>query len=438
VKIRSLPDGPEYEDDRTIATLKLMNYLKQTQRSDTYVKYVHLLCEQHLNNGNFIEAGHTLLMHISMLLWSDDKLEAKQGFPSETSTARKSRLMLRAIDYFDQGKCWENAIGLCKELSDVYETNLYDYTKLSDVLRRQAAFYEKITGTERLYSYYYRVGFYGKGFPASLQGKEFVYRGFELERVMEFTSRIQAKFPNAEILKSNKAPEKDILDSDRQHIQIVQVAPVPSEDVKVKFANRNVSARVSDYYANNNINTFKYNIPLKRDKTKKGVNEFADLWIAETYLTTHYSFPTILRRSEVIKRWEVVKHPIEIAIETCDSKNKELSIFVKQFGGPDSKESSQSFTMTLSGVIDAAVNGGVKNYKEAFFTQVYKDSNPDKVNSNDEKIEALKKAMQEQEKIIETALKIHDKICQPQMRALHDHMLEMLDRFKEEMARKIK
>jgi len=215
---------------------------------------------------------------------------------------------------------------------------------------------------------------------------------------MEFTSRIQAKFPNAEILKSNKAPEKDILDSDRQHIQIVQVAPVPSEDVKVKFANRNVSARVSDYYANNNINTFKYNIPLKRDKTKKGVNEFADLWIAETYLTTHYSFPTILRRSEVIKRWEVVKHPIEIAIETCDSKNKELSIFVKQFGGPDSKESSQSFTMTLSGVIDAAVNGGVKNYKEAFFTQVYKDSNPDKVNSNDEKIEALKKAMQEQEK----------------------------------------
>jgi len=46
--------------------------------------------------------------------------------------------------------------------------------------------------------------------------------------------------------------------------------------------------------------------------------------------------------------------------------------------------------------------------------------------------------MQEQEKIIETALKIHDKICQPQMRALHDHMLEMLDRFKEEMARKIK
>ena len=37
--LRTLPKGEAYEDDRTIATMKLMAYLKQTDRKDTYVKY---------------------------------------------------------------------------------------------------------------------------------------------------------------------------------------------------------------------------------------------------------------------------------------------------------------------------------------------------------------------------------------------------------------
>jgi dedicator of cytokinesis protein 3 len=43
--------------------------------SDTYVKYVHKLCNQHLQSSNFIEAGLTLLLHADLLKWVDEMVE---------------------------------------------------------------------------------------------------------------------------------------------------------------------------------------------------------------------------------------------------------------------------------------------------------------------------------------------------------------------------
>ena len=39
------------------------------------------------------------------------------------------------------------------------------------------------------------------------QGKEFVYRGYELEQMTEFQGRIKAKFPNAELLGNKEVSE---------------------------------------------------------------------------------------------------------------------------------------------------------------------------------------------------------------------------------------
>ncbi len=40
--LRVLPKA--YDDDRTEATMQLMQYLKQTDRQDKYVKYIHGMC----------------------------------------------------------------------------------------------------------------------------------------------------------------------------------------------------------------------------------------------------------------------------------------------------------------------------------------------------------------------------------------------------------
>lgn len=114
--------------------MKLMAYLKQTDRKETYVKYVHMLCEQHKLSNNWIEAALTLLLHSELLTWSDVMLESQAELPRETSKQRKERLHRTAIDYFDKGKLWEKAIDLIRELRVQYETVSFEYNKLADIL----------------------------------------------------------------------------------------------------------------------------------------------------------------------------------------------------------------------------------------------------------------------------------------------------------------
>lgn len=82
-------------------------------------------------------------------------------------------MYLKIIDYFEKDKQWEHAIPLCKELSDLYEKKVFDYAKLSGILRKQASLFEKVTSSTgeglRFDPEYFRVGFYGQGFPLFLR-----------------------------------------------------------------------------------------------------------------------------------------------------------------------------------------------------------------------------------------------------------------------------
>ena len=89
-----------------------------------------------------------------------------------------------AIALFDQGKCWERGVALCKELATVYETQVFDYQKLSSILvsstpshphtltpshphsqQKEAEFFQKIIRDLRVEPEYFMVGYYGRGFP---------------------------------------------------------------------------------------------------------------------------------------------------------------------------------------------------------------------------------------------------------------------------------
>lgn len=69
------------------------------------------------------------------------------------------------LKYFDKGKCWEKGIPLCKELANLYETRRFDYNKLSETLIMEAKFFQNILTQLRPEPEYFRVGFYGMGFP---------------------------------------------------------------------------------------------------------------------------------------------------------------------------------------------------------------------------------------------------------------------------------
>lgn len=68
---------------------------------------------------------------------------------------------------------WEDALKLCKELMQQYEEVTINYTKLSELLTRMASFYKNIMNPQNLRPEpeYFRVAYYGRGFPAFLQNR---------------------------------------------------------------------------------------------------------------------------------------------------------------------------------------------------------------------------------------------------------------------------
>ena len=91
--LKTLPDTPEYEDDRTVANMKLMEHFKETNRKEAYIRHIHKLVAQHERFNNFTEAGEALLLHSKLYKWSDEKLGEISGeelsFPAQTHRERK-------------------------------------------------------------------------------------------------------------------------------------------------------------------------------------------------------------------------------------------------------------------------------------------------------------------------------------------------------------
>lgn len=196
------------------------------------------------------------------------------------------QLYMKSIAYFDRGKCWEKGIPLCKELAEFYETRLYDYSKLSHILRMQASFYDHILTQLRPEPEYFRVGFYGQGFPLFLRNRLFIYRGLEYERIGAFTQRLQTEFPAAQILTKNTPPGDAILTSESQHIQICNVKPVP-EDHPVFDAALNFHEKIRSYYRVNDVRRFQLDRPVHKGPVDRD-NEFKSLWIERTWLVTEH------------------------------------------------------------------------------------------------------------------------------------------------------
>jgi len=146
-------------------------------------------------------------------------------YPAQTQLLRKEQLYEAAIKNFDQGKIWERAISLIKELKDIYQKQTYSYEKLTALLELQSSLTLKILNEKRFFNEYYRVGYFGKGFNENLAGKEFIYRGQELEMRQDFVSRITHLFPNATILTYTDDPPEETRNGTGQFLQITSVKP---------------------------------------------------------------------------------------------------------------------------------------------------------------------------------------------------------------------
>ncbi|XP_060897702.1 dedicator of cytokinesis protein 3-like [Labrus mixtus] len=414
---RDCMKGDETENKKIGCTVNLLNFYKsEINKEEMYIRYIHKLCDMHLQAENFTEAAFTLLLYWELLHWDERPLKDFLHYPAQTEWHRKEGLCRKVIHYFNKGKCWEFGIPLCRELAFQYES-LYDYQSLSWIRKMEAAYYDNIMEQQRLEPEFFRVGFYGRKFPFFLRNKEFVCRGHDYERLEAFQQRMLGEFPQAIAMQHPNQPDEAILQCDAQYLQIYAVTPVP-ESVTVLQMDR-VPDRIKSFYRVNNVRRFRYDRPFHKGPKDRD-NEFKSLWIERTTLILTHPLPGISRWFEVEKRELLEVSPLENAISVVENKNQELRTLISQYQHKQLHGNINLLSMTLNGVIDAAVNGGIARYQEAFFDKEYITTHPE----DTEKITQLKDLMQEQVHVLGVGLAVHEKLVHPEMRPLHKKLID--------------
>ncbi|KAG9490824.1 hypothetical protein GDO78_006256 [Eleutherodactylus coqui] len=304
----------ESKDNRMSCTVNLLNFYKDINREAMYIRYLYKLRDLHLDRENYTEAAYTLLLHTRLLKWSDEQCSPQvmqtefQG--PQTHRQLKESLYAVIIGYFHEGKMWEEAISLCKQLADQYEMEIFDYELLSQCLTQQANFYENIMKILRPKPDYFAVGYYGQGFPTFL-------RCFTVQPVLEE----QPQFKNK---------------------------PVPDQ--------------IINFYKSNYVQRFHYSRPVRKGSIDPE-NEFASMWIERTTFVTAYKLPGILRWFEVTSMSQTTISPLENAIETMSATNEKILMLINQYQRDDNLPINP-LSMCLNGIVDPAVMGGFAKYEK--------------------------------------------------------------------------
>ncbi|MEQ2269505.1 Dedicator of cytokinesis protein 5, partial [Xenotaenia resolanae] len=405
------------------------NFYKEKKREDIYIRYLYKLRDLHLDCENYTEAAYTLLLHAELLEWSDKTcalhLIPRDGEHGWTQQELKERLFHEIICYLDKGKMWEKAIELGKQLAKMHESHMFDFMELSELLKKQAKFYEQIMHAMRPQPEYFAVGYYGLGFPSFLRNKMFIYRGKEYEWLEDFILKLLSQFPNAVRMTSTAPPGDDICSSPGQHIQCFNVKPVLT--VPHQFKDKGVPEQILNYYRYNEVDQFQYSRAFRKGE-KDPDNEFATMWIERTTYITAYRFPGILKWFEVKTVSVEEISPLMNAIETMEIANEKLSNLVQQ-QACDRSLSINPLSMMLSGIVDPAVMGGFSNYEKAFFTDTYIQEHP----GDHERIEVLKHLTALQIPLLEDGIRIHGEKTTEQLKPLHNHLVTCFQDLREKV-----
>ncbi|XP_034036941.1 dedicator of cytokinesis protein 2-like isoform X2 [Thalassophryne amazonica] len=413
-------------NNRMSCTVNLLNFYKDINREGMYIRYLYKLRDLHLESENYTEAAYTLLLHSRLLKWSDDMCSPQFEFHgSQTQRQLKETLYDTIINYFDKGKMWEEAITLCKELTEQYENEIFDYELLSKRLEIQAKFYESIMKILRPKPDYFAVGFYGHGYPPFLRNKVFIHRGKEYERREDFQNHLMSQFPSAVRLNTTTMPGDDIRKSTLQYIQCFTVQPVL--EIPPRLKNKPVPDQIINFYKSNYVQRFHYSRPVRKGPVDPN-NEFASMWIERTTFTTVYKLPGILRWFEAADMKHTTLSPLENAIETMESTNEKILTMINQYQA-DWTLPINPLSMLLNGIVDPAVMGGFAKYEKAFFTDEYTQQHPE----DKEKLLRLKDLIAWQIPLLGGGIFLHGKRVTDDLRPFHDRMEECFKQLKKKV-----
>lgn len=334
-------------------TLHLMEFLKDMQKEDMYIRYVHQLVQLQADAQNFTEAGLALRLHAELYDWDPVTIVDPlfdPVLPAQSSFERKEQLYFQMIDHYENGQSWDNALGSYMELATQYEHNVFDFAKLARTQHAMAKIYESIAKGERQNVRYFRVVYQGLGFPVGLRDKQFIFEGSSNDRLVTFTDRMQEQHPAAQILTAGM--EQDV---EGQYLQIFPVSAQKDLTHPV-YQRAKVAQSIRDYYLLSRPSHF-----TTASRRVEGPSK--DISVEKTVYTTAESFPTILRRSEIVAVGTITLTPLQTAIERTTRKTVELASLEKKISGGEELLFTE-LTRELMFAVDTTQETSVARYHE--------------------------------------------------------------------------
>lgn len=424
----SLPNEHLYEDERATAILSVLDAC-QKENMFLIPHFTSKLYELHMMMGNKTEAAEALMECARFLSWDDHTAVAEgHGQPEQEKRERKRKIMHEAVNLFMQTQFFERALDVLGQLEEFYKNIEICYEDLSKVYKLESDCYDSICNQERnILNRFYGVRFYGAKFSEYFKDTLFIYRrdGFFMNDKMMMN--LKEKFPDAEV--SPKAPTEDALknNNDLQYIHVFNMKPkdmesfdpyMPPSDLMVKSC-----CDMSEFYSEAPV------------RIKRGLNEFAE-WHRHIYrYQTQRNLQGVVRRLPVMKTSDlIIMHPIECAIFDTNAKTIELmqkaSMYWRclRYNLKFNQVAVSSFSMLVSGIVNAAVNGGTKVFQELFLESELKDEP-----INAKFAQKLRESFMDQLKAVNFAIKVHERVMSEQYQGLHDNILESFEEMKKSM-----
>jgi dedicator of cytokinesis protein 3 len=365
-------------------TLRLMEFLRDMQKEDIFIRYVHQLAKVQIDTRNPVEAGLALKLHADLYDWDTIKTVDELSdpvYPEQSAFDRKELLYFEMIKHYEEGKSWDNALAAYRELAEQYESNVFDFAKLARTQRAMAKIYEGIAKGERQTPRYFRVVYRGLGFATGLRDREYIFEGSPSERMSAFTDRMQQQHPSARIISSG-----EIEDLEGQFLQISGVNPHRDLSHPV-YQRPKIPQAMREHLLS--AKPCHFSVTSRRFAATPDVKEH---YVEKTIYSTAESFPTILRRSEVISSKEVKLSPIQSAIERAVRKTHEITgLEKKHVAGFD--YDFGPFSDAINASVDPNSSVSVARYRELLPTKTEEEEELELENEDEPEMTAEENAL---------------------------------------------
>lgn len=302
-----------------VDTLRLMTFLRNTQSERAYIRYVHQLADMMKRVGDWTSAGLALKLEADMYEWDPmAQLPADRELsrPDESAFRRKENLYMGMVQYYEHGHAWHLALEALKTLAHQYEYNVFDPVKMARTQREMATIYENISKGDTSKPRYFRIAYRGHGWQPIVQNKVFIYEGFENDRLATVEDRMKRQHPGVQITRRGVLTEHMPVEGCWLSITTVSIQKDMTHPI---YQRTKIPPVVRDYYILSSPQ--KFSVTTREENPNVPITEQK---VTKTIYTTEDAFPTILRRSEIVKKEEVTLTPLEAALERTIRKTQDL------------------------------------------------------------------------------------------------------------------